>query len=218
MKKKVVLVDDHKIFLEGISGILSDSETVEVAERAYSGREGLEAIRAVRPDLVILDITMPEINGIEVTRAVKHEMPAVKILILSMHLDRRMIIEVLKAGADGYALKESEPVELVTAIDVVLSGLMYLSPGVVTLLIRDYIQKLALPGAQEKLDVLSAREKEILSLISDGKSAKEIARKLCISRNTVDVHRRNLKQKLGCENLNELTRYVMREGLMNFDR
>lgn len=218
MKKKVVLVDDHKIFLEGISGILSDSETVEVTERAYSGREGLEAIRAVRPDLVILDITMPEINGIEVTRAVKHEMPAVKILILSMHLDRRMIIEVLKAGADGYALKESEPAELITAIDVVLSGLMYLSPGVVTLLIRDYIQKLALPGAQEKLDVLSAREKEILSLISDGKSAKEIARKLCISRNTVDVHRRNLKQKLGCENLNELTRYAMREGLMNFDR
>ena len=128
-----------------------------------------------------------------------------------------MIIEVLKAGADGYALKESEPEELVMAIDVVLSGLMYLSPNVVTILIRDYIQRLSIPDAPEKLEVLSTREKEVLALISEGKSAKSISSELCISRNTVDVHRRNLMQKLGCENLNELTRYAMREGLMNFD-
>ncbi|MBQ9881164.1 MAG: response regulator transcription factor [Synergistes sp.] len=218
MKKRIVLVDDHKIFLEGISGILADNESVDVVGKAYSGLIALNVIRETMPDLAILDITMPGINGIEITRIIKQEMPSVKVLILSMHLDRRMIIEALKAGADGYALKESEPAELVTAVDVILSGQMYLSPGVVTLIIRDYIQKLAVPEARERIDVLSAREKEILSLISDGKSAKEISEKLCISRSTVDVHRRNLMQKLGCENLNELTRYAMREGLMNFDK
>ena len=218
MKKRIVLVDDHKIFLEGISGILADNESVDVVGKAYSGLIALNVIRETRPDLAILDITMPGINGIEITRIIKQEMPSVKVLILSMHLDRRMIIEALKAGADGYALKESEPAELVTAVDVILSGQMYLSPGVVTLIIRDYIQKLAVPESRERIDVLSAREKEILSLISEGKSAKEISEKLCISRSTVDVHRRNLMQKLGCENLNELTRYAMREGLMNFDK
>ncbi|MCR5335649.1 MAG: response regulator transcription factor [Synergistes sp.] len=218
MKKRIVLADDHKIFLEGISGILADNESVDVVGKAYSGLIALNVIRETMPDLAILDITMPGINGIEITRIIKQEMPSVKVLILSMHLDRRMIIEALKAGADGYALKESEPAELVTAVDVILSGQMYLSPGVVTLIIRDYIQKLAVPEARERIDVLSAREKEILSLISDGKSAKEISEKLCISRSTVDVHRRNLMQKLGCENLNELTRYAMREGLMNFDK
>ena len=218
MKKRIVLADDHKIFLEGISGILADNESVDVVGKAYSGLIALNVIRETMPDLAILDITMPGINGIEITRIIKQEMPSVKVLILSMHLDRRMIIEALKAGADGYALKESEPAELVTAVDVILSGQMYLSPGVVTLIIRDYIQKLAVPESRERIDVLSAREKEILSLISDGKSAKEISEKLCISRSTVDVHRRNLMQKLGCENLNELTRYAMREGLMNFDK
>ena len=217
MKKKIMLVDDHKLFLEGITGILSGIAHIEVAGRAHTGKSGLEMIRATNPDLVVLDITMPEMNGIEITRAVKREFPNIKILILSMHLDRRMIIEVLKAGADGYALKESEPEELVMAIDVVLSGLMYLSPNVVTILIRDYIQRLSIPDAPEKLEVLSTREKEVLALISEGKSAKSISLELCISRNTVDVHRRNLMQKLGCENLNELTRYAMREGLMNFD-
>ena len=217
MKKKLILVDDHKLFLEGMAGILSGIAQFEVVGKAHTGRNGLEIIRTAKPDLVVLDITMPEMNGIEITRAVKREFPDIKILILSMHLDRRMIIEVLKAGADGYALKESEPEELIMAIDIVLSGLMYLSPGVVTILIRDYIQRLSIPDAPERLDVLSTREKEVLALISEGKSAKDIGVELCISRNTVDVHRRNLMQKLGCENLNELTRYAMREGLMNFD-
>ncbi|MEG1603877.1 MAG: response regulator transcription factor [Cloacibacillus sp.] len=218
MKKKIILVDDHKLFLEGMAGILSSVAGIEVAGRADTGKKALEMIRSVVPHMVVVDITMPEINGIELTRIVKQEFPDIKILILSMHLDRRMIIEVLRAGADGYALKEAEPDEVIMAINIVLSGLMYLCPKVATILIRDYIQRLSVPDAPEKLDVLSTREKEVLNLISDGKSAKDISTTLCISRNTVDVHRRNLMQKLGCENLNELTRYAMREGLMNFDK
>ena len=170
-----------------------------------------------RPDLVLMDITMPEINGIELTRRMKGAFRDIKILIVSMHLDRRMIIEALKAGADGYALKEEEPEDVIRAVWIVLSGKIYLSPQVTTVLVRDYIQRLTLPEPSEKLDLLSPREKDILSMISEGKNAREISAALCISRNTVDVHRRNLMQKLGCENLNELTRYAMREGLMNLD-
>lgn len=218
MKKKIVLADDHRLFLEGVAGIIAGVESYETVGRANTGKDALDLIRRTKPDCVVLDITMPDMNGIEVCGIVKKECPAVKVLILSMHLDRRIIIEALKARADGYLLKESEPEELLTALKVVLSGQMFLSPGVVTVLIRDYIQKLSVPEAPEKLDVLSAREKEILNLISEGKSAKDISADLCISRNTVDVHRRNLMQKLGCENLNELTRYAMREGLVNFGK
>lgn len=218
MNKKIVLADDHKLFLEGIAGIIAGVENYEVVGRANTGKDALDLIRRTKPDCAVLDITMPDMNGIEVCGMVKKECPAVKVLMLSMHIDRRIIIEALKARADGYLLKESEPEELLTALNVVLSGLMFLSPGVVTVLIRDYIQKLSVPEAPEKLDVLSTREKEILNLISEGKSSKDISAALCISRNTVDVHRRNLMQKLGCENLNELTRYAMREGLVNFGK
>ena len=128
-----------------------------------------------------------------------------------------MILEVLKAGANGYALKESEPDELILAARIIMSGEIYLSPKVTSLLIRDYIQKLSITDSPEKLNILSAREREVLSLISEGKDAKYIGEKLCISRSTVDVHRRNLMQKLECENLNELTRFAMREGWVDID-
>ena len=217
MKKKIVLADDHSLFLEGIVGILSPVAEIEIVGRAHTGKEALCAIRSLMPDLALLDITMPEINGIELTRLIKEELPEIKVLILSMHLDKRMIIEVLKAGADGYALKEIEPEELIYAVKVIISGQMYLSTRVTTMLIRDYIHKLSAPPPNEKLQELSSREKEVLSLISEGKSAQDIARLLCISRNTVDSHRRNLMQKLKCDNLNELTRYAIREGIMNLD-
>lgn len=215
--KKVVLVDDHKLFLEGMAGILSCVEELSVIGRASNGKDAWQIIDLSKPDLVLMDITMPEVNGIELTRRLKKCYSCLKILIVSMHLDRRMIIEALKVGADGYALKEEEPEDLIRAVRVVLAGLIYLSPQVATMLVRDYIQRLALPETPKKLEILSPREKDILNLISEGKNAREISEQLCISRNTVDVHRRNLMQKLGCENLNELMRYAMREGLMDLD-
>ena len=217
MKNRIVIADDHKLFLEGMEKFLSSSDEVEVIAKANTGREAVEKIRKLRPDLAVIDITMPEINGIDVTKIIKKEFPRIKILILSMHLDRRMILEVLKAGAEGYALKESEPEELTLAVQIVMSGEIYLSPKVTSLLIKDYIQKLSITDSPEKLNVLSAREREVLSLISEGRNAKFIGEKLCISRSTVDVHRRNLMQKLECDNLNELTRFAMREGWVNID-
>ncbi|MDO5114527.1 MAG: response regulator transcription factor [Synergistaceae bacterium] len=217
MKSRIVIADDHKLFLEGMEKFLSSSDETEVIAKASNGREAIEKIRKLRPDIAVVDITMPEVNGIDVTKTIKKEFPAIKILILSMHLDRRMILEVLKAGADGYALKESEPDELILAVRIVMSGEIYLSPKVTSLLIKDYIQKLSITDSPEKLNILSAREREVLSLISEGRNAKFISEKLCISRSTVDVHRRNLMLKLECENLNELTRFAMREGWVNID-
>lgn len=170
-----------------------------------------------KPDLVVLDITMPDMYGIEVTRKIKAKLPDVKILILSMHLDLRMIIEVLQAGADAYTLKDSEPSELVTAVKNVLAGKMYLSSKVIKLLVRDYISKHSVPLSLEQLKDLSARERQVLSLISESKSIKEIAEELHISRSTADTHKANLMRKLGCENTNELIRFAMREGIVDLD-
>lgn len=217
MRHRIVLADDHKLFLEGIAALLSSVDGIEIVGRAHTGTEALKVIRAAKPELAILDITMPEMFGIEVTQKVKAELPDTKILILSMHLDLRMIIEVLKAGAEGYALKDSESDELVIAVTNILAGQMYLSPKVIRLIVKDYIQKQSVPVSAEQLKDLSARERQVLGLISESKSMKEIADELCISRSTADTHRANLMRKLGCENLSELMRFAIREGFINLD-
>ena len=217
LKHRVILADDHKLFIEGIAGMLSAVEGIEIAGKAHTGKDALQMTLDKKPDLVVLDITMPDMYGIEVTRKIKANLPDVKILILSMHLDLRMIIEVLQAGADAYTLKDSEPSELVTAVKNVLAGKMYLSSKVIKLLVRDYISKHSVPLSLEQLKDLSARERQVLSLISESKSIKEIAEELHISRSTADTHKANLMRKLGCENTNELIRFAMREGIVDLD-
>ncbi len=217
LKHRVILADDHKLFIEGIAGMLSAVEGIEIAGKAHTGKDALQMTLDKKPDLVVLDITMPDMYGIEVTRKIKAKLPDVKILILSMHLDLRMIIEVLQAGADAYTLKDSEPSELVTAVKNVLAGKMYLSSKVIKLLVRDYISKHSIPVSLEQLKDLSARERQVLSLISESKSIKEIAEELHISRSTADTHKANLMRKLGCENTNELIRFAMREGIVDLD-
>lgn len=217
MKHCVVLADDHKLFIEGIAGILSSVEGIEIVGKAHTGKEALRMTLEKRPDLLILDITMPDMNGIEVTRKIKEELPDVKILILSMHLDLRMIIEVLQAGAEAYTLKDSEPSELITAVKNVLAGKMYLSSKVIKLLVKDYISKQSTPVSLEQLRDLSARERQVLKLISVSKSMKDIAEELYISRSTADTHKANIMRKLGCDNTSELIRFAMREGIEDLD-
>jgi len=217
LKHRVILADDHKLFIEGIAGMLSAVEGIEIAGKAHTGKDALQMTLDKKPDLVVLDITMPDMYGIEVTRKIKANLPDVKILILSMHLDLRMIIEVLQAGADAYTLKDSEPSELITAVKNVLAGKMYLSSKVIKLLVRDYISKHSVPLSLEQLKDLSARERQVLRLISESKSIKEIAEELHISRSTADTHKANLMRKLGCENTNELIRFAMREGIVDLD-
>lgn len=217
LKHCVVLADDHKLFIEGIAGILSSVEGIEIVGKAHTGKEALRMTLEKRPDLLILDITMPDMNGIEVTRKIKEELPDVKILILSMHLDLRMIIEVLQAGAEAYTLKDSEPSELITAVKNVLAGKMYLSSKVIKLLVKDYISKQSTPVSLEQLRDLSARERQVLKLISVSKSMKDIAEELYISRSTADTHKANIMRKLGCDNTSELIRFAMREGIEDLD-
>lgn len=218
LKKKIVIVDDHRLFLEGMDGILASVEDFVIVGRAYSAESAIGVIRMARPHLVILDITMPDMNGIDITKIIKLDLPDTKVLILTMHLHRRMIIEALKAGADGYLLKDSDSKEVIDAVKIVLSGLIYLSPPVSTLIVRDYIRKLDMPIPDSAhLNDLSVREREVLSLISEGADTRMICKRLCISRNTVDSHRRSLMQKLGCENLTDLMRFAIREGAVNLD-
>jgi len=217
LKHRVILADDHKLFIEGIAGMLSSVEEIEIAGKAHTGKDALLMTLDKRPDLVILDITMPDMYGIEVTRKIKAKFPDVRILILSMHLDLRMIIEVLQAGADAYILKDSEPSELITAVKNVLEGKMYLSSKVIKLLVKDYISKHSVPVSLEQLKDLSARERQVLRRISESKSMKEIAEELHITRSTVDTHKANLMRKLRCDNTNELIRFAMREGIVDLD-
>ena len=217
MKHRVILADDHKLFMEGIAGMLSSVEEIEIAGKAHTGKDALQMTLDKRPDLVILDITMPDMYGIDVTRKIKAMFPDVRILILSMHLDLRMIIEVLQAGADAYILKDSEPSELITAVKNVLEGKMYLSSKVIKLLVKDYISKHSVPVSLEQLKDLSARERQVLRRISESKSMKEIAEELHITRSTVDTHKANLMRKLRCDNTNELIRFAMREGIVDLD-
>ncbi|MDD4159648.1 MAG: response regulator transcription factor [Synergistaceae bacterium] len=218
MKHRVILADDHRLFIEGIAGILSSGvKELEIAGKAHTGSDAFQMTLDKRPDLVILDITMPDMYGIEVTRKIKSKLPEVKILILSMHLDLRLTIEALQAGADAYVLKDSEPSELITAVNNLLAGKMYLSSKVIKMLVRDYISKQNIPATLEKLKDLSARERQILRLISASRSVKEIAEELHISRSTADTHKANIMRKLGCENTGELIRFAMREGFIDLD-
>lgn len=217
LKHRVILADDHKLFIEGIVGMLSSVQEIEIVGKAHTGKDALQITLDKRPDLLILDITMPDMYGIEVTRKVKANLPDVKILILSMHLDLRMIIEVLQAGADAYILKDSEPSELITAVKNVLAGKMYLSSKVIKLLVTNYISKQNIPVSLEKIKDLSTRERQVLRLISESKNMKEIAEELHISRSTADTHKANIMRKLGCENTSELIRFAMREGIVDLD-
>ena len=214
---RIILADDHKLFIEGIVGILSSVEEIQIAGKAHTGKDALQMTLDKRPDLLVLDITMPDMYGIEVTRKVKAKLPDVKILILSMHLDLRMIIEVLQAGADAYILKDSEPLELITAVNNVLAGKMYLSSKVIKMLVTNYISKQNIPVSFEQMKDLSARERQVLRLISGSKNMKEIAEELHITRSTADTHKANIMRKLGCENTSELIRFAMREGFVDLD-
>ena len=218
MKKRIVIADDHRLVIEGIAGLLISTGEYEIVGRAGNGAEALRLIRRLKPDLAVLDITMPEMDGIDAARAVRAELPEVRILVLSVHKDLRMIMEVIKAGADGYALKEAEPDELINAVKTVLAGDIYLDSKITTLLVRDYIRKLNIPSIPEaRRGDLSPMECEIVALVAEGLDAYEIAKKLCITRNTVDAHRRNIMRKLDCKNLRELTSYALYSGLVNLD-
>ncbi len=211
---RLVIADDHELFLEGLRDILSKEEDLEIVGLARNGREALDMALKHHPDVVIMDLTMPEMNGVEATRRIISTMEDVKILALSMHADKRFLAEILKAGATGYALKEGSSAEFLHAIRTVSEGDTYLTPKIASILVKDYLRLLdvAIPSPVSRL---SDREKEVLAMLVKGESSRIIASDLHISKNTVDTHRRKIMEKMECGSIAELTRLAIREGLVD---
>jgi DNA-binding NarL/FixJ family response regulator len=212
MPTRVLLVDDHAIIRQGLSSLLEKQPDIEVVGSVEDGRKAVDIARELAPDLVIMDISMPNLNGIDATRKIIGEMGDVKVIALSIHSSRHFVAEMLKAGASGYILKECLFDELVEAIKTVLNGGTYLSPKITGVVIDDYVKRLS-TQYQPEGPVLTEREREVLQFLSEGKSTKQTALQLHVSAKTIESNRRNIMDKLGINSVAELTKYAVREGL-----
>ena len=210
------IVDDHAIVRDGICSLLATVPDIEVVAEAENGIETLEIARREKPDVIIMDIAMPDINGIEATRLLKTEMTDIKIVALSMHSDRRFVTEILKAGASAYVLKQSAFEDLEKAIKTVMMNRTFLSDDVLETVVNDYVSQLS-KSEYEAYRQLSDRERQVLQLIAEGNSTKEIAFKLHVSVKTIESHRQNIMTKLSIHNLAGLTKFAVREGLTSLD-
>jgi len=206
----ILLVDDHAVVRQGFRMILSAEPDFEVVGEAANGREAIGLAESLRPDVVLMDVSMPELNGIEATRRIVTDAPRTRVLALSMHRDTVYVREILRAGASGYLLKEAGDHDLLTAIRAVAQGQGYLSPAVSDAVLSDYRKHVTDP-----IDLLTSREREVLQLIAEGKTNKEIATALDLSTYTVESHRGRIMEKLNLHSAGELVRFAFRNGLIN---
>jgi DNA-binding NarL/FixJ family response regulator len=209
MKTRIMIADDHRIVRDGIRALLEREPSVVVVGVAEDGREVLERVTALAPDLLLMDIAMPGLNGIETTRQLTRDHPKVKVVALSTHSDRRYVAAMLGAGAAGYLLKDCAYEELVLAIQAVQRGHSYFSPEVAQIVLSDY-RKSDLRAMQSPL---SAREREVLQLVVEGHTMRKIGDRLCIGIKTVETHRKQIATKLGISTLADLVKYAIREGI-----
>lgn len=213
---RIILADDHKIIREGLRSLLEKQTDMEVVAEAQDGLTTVNLVHKLRPDVVVMDIGMPEMNGIDATAQITSEHKDTKVIALSMHSDRRFVMQMLKAGAAGYLLKDSAFEELVLAIHTVRRNKRYLSPAITDVVIKEYLQNL--PTAESTVfTVLTAREREVLQHIAEGKSTKQIAAILGVSVKTVETHRQQVMEKLDMHSIAELTKYAVREGLTSLE-
>ena len=216
MPTKILLSDDHKIMREGLRTLLEKRPDMQVIGEAKTGRMAVQMVRKLLPDIVIMDIGMPDLNGIEATRQILAEFPNIKVVALSMHSDRRFVTEMLTAGAAGYLLKDCAFEELAECIYTVVTGKIYLSPGVADVVVKDYVRHL-LPKSLSAYSILTDREREVLQLIAEGRNTKKIASILYVSIKTVETHRQHIMEKLGINSIAELTKYAIQEGLTSLE-
>ncbi len=207
---RVLLADDHTIVRQGLKLILSGNPDLQVVGEAANGVEAVALAQKLKPDIVLLDVAMPELNGIEATRKMVADNPRARVLVLSMHKEAVYVREILRAGARGYILKDAVDTELVNAVRSVARGDGYISPAVSGALLKDYRQNVTDP-----LDLLSKREREVLQLIAEGRTNKEIATQLNLSVYTVDSHRGKVMEKLNLHSTGELVRFAMKHGLVD---
>jgi two-component system response regulator NreC len=212
MSTKVLIADDHQIVREGLRTMLEKEHDLQVVGEAEDGRMTLRLARELIPDVIIMDVAMPDLNGIEATRQIVAELPNVKIIALSMHDDRRFVLNMLKAGAAGYMLKDCAFKDLAKAIRVVMANKTYLSNEIADIVVKDYLAS-STPVESSAFHLLSPREREVLQLIAEGQTSARIADNLHISVKTVETHRQQIMVKLKIKSVAELTKYAIREGL-----
>jgi len=212
MSIRIIIADDHKIVRNGLRSLIEKELDIDVIAEADNGRTAVRITLELAPEVVVMDIAMPDLNGIEATRQIIAALPGTKVIALSMHADKRYVMEMLKAGASGYVLKDNAYEELASAIRTALNNHTYLSRQVAEIVIGDYV-KLAQTGKDSVFSLLSAREREVLQLLAEGKSTAQIAESLYISVKTVETYRQHIMEKLNIRSIAELTKYAIREGL-----
>jgi two-component system, NarL family, response regulator NreC len=208
MSIRILIADDHKIVRDGLSGLIRTQKDMEIIGEADNGMTAVKLASNVSPDIVIMDVSMPDLNGIEATRKIKSAVPDAKVIALSMHSDRRFVLGMLEAGVKGYVIKDSAFAELAGAIRAVSANKSYLSPGITDIVVNAYARN----GEVKGNALLSNREREILQLLAEGRSVKKISELIHISIKTVETHRRNIMVKLDIKTAADLIRYALKEG------
>ncbi|HUS94958.1 MAG TPA: response regulator transcription factor [Patescibacteria group bacterium] len=211
---RVLLAEDHTLVRKGLRSLLNDVNHILVIDEAENGHEAVKKTRLLQPDIVLMDISMPLLNGLEATRQIKHELPETGIIILTMHANAEYIFQGLQAGAESYLVKQSAPEELVNAIETTYRGESYLSPLISKTVIEEYIRHAGSSMEHGRYETLTRREREVLQLIAEGYSIHDIGHHLVISEKTARVHRKNLMQKLDLHTIADLTLYALRKGVI----
>ncbi len=211
---RILLADDHTLIRRALRFLLESHEGFTVVAEASDGRQAVEQAIATTPDVAVLDIGMPLLNGTEAAQRISAAVPSTAVLILSVHSDEGYVLRALKAGAKGYLLKDSAEGDLIEAIKVVSEGKAFFSPEISRMLVEDYVREIKTRGLQDSYELLTAREREVLQLLAEGKSNKDIASLLNLSLYTVETHRRNLQEKLNLHSVAELILYAVRKGVI----
>jgi two-component system response regulator NreC len=211
---RIMIADDHPLVRRGLRALLERNGEFNVVAEAANGYEAIELATVHKPDVALLDVGMPRLNGTDAATSIGEKLPSVRIIIISMHSDEGYVLRTLKAGARGYLLKASPEADILAAIRAVAAGNAYFSPSITKLLVEDYVNEVRQRGLQDSYDLLSIREKEILQCLTNAKSNREVADLLHLSISTVETHRNNILQKLRLHSLAELTLYAVRKGII----
>ncbi|MCZ6490684.1 MAG: response regulator transcription factor [Acidobacteria bacterium] len=211
----ILLADDHRIVRQGLRRILEEHSRMEVVGEASDGREAVQMALDKEPDIIIMDVAMPRLGGMEAIRQISKRLPAAKVLVLSMYSDESYVVQMLEAGAKGYLLKDSADTDLVEAVLAVSNGKSFFSPLISKILLDEYVRQVQEKGISDRYELLTEREREILQLIAEGKTSREIAELLNLSTSTVDTHRGHIMEKLDLHNPYEVVLYAVRKGLIS---
>jgi DNA-binding NarL/FixJ family response regulator len=217
-KKQVFIVEDHQLFREGLKSMLTSRDDIEIVGEAEDGLDAVRKIRKTKPDLVLLDLSMPKMSGISVMKELKRELPKTRILALTIHETDQYVLEAFEAGTDGYCIKDASRQELMTALDSVLEGKTYISPGIADQVVEGYLTGQVRLKQESRWDTVTQREREVLKLLAEGYTNKDIADFLNISAKTVEKHRANLIGKLDIHNVAQLTTFAIKKGLVESNK